>query len=82
MSFYNDRDNIAICAPRRSIIATDRYDFNNGCFGFNKLPKDIPTVVGTFQKNGYLTGILSKVPRTDEGERESFLRQEKQRSTQ
>gem|GEM_PF-3222454 len=65
MSFHNARDNIAICAPTRSIIATDRYDFNNGCFGFNKFPKDIPTVLGTFQKNSYLTGILSRVPRTD-----------------
>ena len=61
MSFHNAHVNIAICAPSRSIIATGRYGFNSGCFGFNKLPKDIPTVFGTFQKNGYLTGILGKV---------------------
>jgi len=61
MSFHNAHVNIAICAPSRSIIATGRYGFNSGCFGFNKLPKDIPTVFGTFQKNGYLTGVLGKV---------------------
>lgn len=82
MSFHNAHVNIAICAPNRSIIATGRYGFNNGCFGFNKLPKDIPTVFGTFQKSGYLTGILGKVPRTDEDERKSSPRQKKQRSTQ
>ncbi len=62
VSFHNAHVNIAICAPSRSIIATGRYGFNSGCLGFNKLPKDIPTVFGTFQKNGYLTGILGKVP--------------------
>lgn len=61
MSFHNTHVNIAICAPSRSIIATGRYGFNSGCFGFNKLPKDLPTVFGTFQQNGYLTGILGKV---------------------
>ena len=61
MSFHNAHVNIAICAPSRSIIATGRYGHNSGCFGFNKLPKDIPTVFGTFKKNGYLTGILGKV---------------------
>lgn len=61
MSFHNAHVNIAICAPSRSIIATGRYGHNSGCIGFNKLPKDIPTVFGTFKKNGYLTGILGKV---------------------
>jgi N-sulfoglucosamine sulfohydrolase len=61
MSFHNAHVNIAICAPSRSIIATGRYGHNSGCFGFNKLPKKIPTVFGTFKKNGYLTGILGKV---------------------
>ncbi len=61
MSFHHAHVNIAICAPSRSIIATGRYGHNSGCIGFNKLPKDIPTVFSTFQKNGYLTGILGKV---------------------
>ncbi len=62
MSFHHAHVNIAICAPSRSIIATGRYGHNSGCIGFNKLPKDIPTVFGTFKENGYLTGILGKVP--------------------
>lgn len=61
LSFKRAHVNIAICAPSRSIIGTGRYGHNSGCFGFNKLPKDIPTVYSTFQKNGYLTGILGKV---------------------
>ncbi|MGC6567235.1 MAG: sulfatase [Akkermansiaceae bacterium] len=62
LSFHHAHINMAICAPSRSIIATGRYGHNSGCFGFNKLSKDIPTVFGTLQKNGYLTGILGKVP--------------------
>ena len=62
MNFHHAHVNVAICAPSRSIIATGRYGHNSGCFGFNKLPTKIPTVLDTFQKNGYLTGILGKVP--------------------
>lgn len=61
LSFKRAHVNVAICAPSRSVIGTGRYGHNSGCFGFNKLPKNIPTVYGTFQKNGYLTGILGKV---------------------
>ena len=61
LSFQRAHVNIAICAPSRAIIATGRYGHNSGCYGFNKLPKDIPTVFTTFQKNGYLTGILGKL---------------------
>lgn len=61
MSFHHAHVNVAICAPSRSIIATGLYGHHSGCFGFNKLPKKIPTVFGTFQENGYLTGILGKV---------------------
>ena len=61
LSFQHGFVNIAICCPSRSIIATGRYEHNSGLFGFNKLPKPIPTVFGTFQKAGYLTGILGKV---------------------
>jgi N-sulfoglucosamine sulfohydrolase len=54
-------NNVAICAPSRSVIATGRYGHNSGLFGFNKLTRDIPTTFGTFQKAGYLTGVLGKV---------------------
>jgi N-sulfoglucosamine sulfohydrolase len=60
-SFQLGHVNVAICAPSRSVIATGRYGHNSGCIGFNKLPKPIPTVFGTFKANGYLTGILGKV---------------------
>ena len=61
LSFQHGFVNAAICCPSRSIIATGRYGHNSGLFGFNKLPKTIPTVFGTFQKAGYLTGVLGKV---------------------
>ena len=61
LSFQHGFVNAAICAPSRSIIATGRYGHNSGLFGFNKLPKPVPTVFGTFQKAGFLTGVLGKV---------------------
>jgi N-sulfoglucosamine sulfohydrolase len=61
LSFQHGFVNNAICCPSRSIIATGRYGHNSGLFGFNKLTKPIPTVFGTFQKAGYLTGVLGKV---------------------
>ena len=61
LSFQQGYVNNAICCPSRSIIATGRYGHNSGLFGFNKLTKPIPTVFGTFQKAGYLTGVLGKV---------------------
>ena len=61
LSFQHGFVNAAICAPSRSIIATGRYGHNSGLYGFNKMPQKIPTVFETFQKAGYLTGILGKV---------------------
>ncbi len=49
LSFQHGFVNNAICCPSRSIIVTGRYGHNSGLFGFNKLPKPIPTVFGTFQ---------------------------------
>jgi len=61
MSFRYAHVNVAICAPSRAVIATGRYGHNSGLFGFNKLSRPVPTLFGTFQKAGYLTGILGKV---------------------
>ena len=61
LSFQHGFVNAAICAPSRGIIATGRYGQNSGVYGFNKMPQKIPTVFETFQKAGYLTGVLGKV---------------------
>jgi len=61
LSFQHGYVNCAICAPSRSVIATGRYGQNSGLFGFNKMPNEITTVFGTFQKAGFLTGVLGKV---------------------
>jgi len=61
LSFQHGFVNAAICAPSRGVIATGCYGHNSGLYGFNKLSKVIPTTFGTFQKAGYLTGVLGKV---------------------
>ena len=61
VSFQYGFSNVAICAPSRSVMATGCYSHHSGLYGFNKMSKEIPTVFGTFQKAGYLTGILGKV---------------------
>ena len=50
VSFQHGYVNAAICAPSRSVMATGRYSHNSGLYGFNKMPKKIPTVFDTFQK--------------------------------
>ena len=61
LSFQHGFVNAAICAPSRSVIASGRYSHNSGLYGFNKMSQKIPTVFETFQKAGYLTGVLGKV---------------------
>ncbi len=61
LGFKKAHVNVAICAPSRSVIGTGRYGHNSGLFGFNRLTEKIPTVFGSFQNNGFLTGVLGKV---------------------
>ena len=61
LCFQHGFVNAAICVPSRGIIATGLYGHNSGIYGFVKLSKKVPTVFETFQKAGYLTGILGKV---------------------
>ncbi len=59
--FYNMHVNSAICMPSRGIIGTGRYGFNSHHHGFFHAPDSIPTLMESFQKEGYKTGILGKV---------------------
>jgi N-sulfoglucosamine sulfohydrolase len=59
--FYNAHVNSAICMPSRGIIGTGRYGFNSLHHGFFHAPDSIPTLMESFQKEGYKTGILGKV---------------------
>ncbi len=54
--------NAAICAPSRAVIATGLLSHNSGAMGFMQAREGTPHLVEIFQKNGYLTGILGKVP--------------------
>ena len=53
--------NAAICAPSRAILATGLYGHRSGAMGFMKAKDGTPDIVTTFQRAGYLAGILGKV---------------------
>ena len=53
--------NAAICAPSRAVIATGLYSHRSGAMGFMPARPGTPDIVTTFQKAGYLAGILGKV---------------------
>ncbi|QQE12550.1 sulfatase [Planctomycetota bacterium] len=61
MSFARAHMNMPISQPSRSMLATGRYGHTSGMMGFFHLKRDIPTVMQTFQSNGYKAGILGKV---------------------
>lgn len=60
--FENMHVNTAICVPSRSILATGKYCFNNGQYGFFQAPDSTLTIMDVFQKNGYQAGIIGKLP--------------------
>jgi len=61
MVFNRAHVNAAICAPSRAVIATGLYSHNSGAMGFMPARPGTPDIVTTFQKAGYLAGILGKV---------------------
>ncbi|MHC5054681.1 MAG: sulfatase-like hydrolase/transferase, partial [Planctomycetota bacterium] len=61
MVFDRAHVNAAICAPSRAIIATGLYGHNSGAMGFMPAKPGTPEIVTTFQKAGFLAGVLGKV---------------------
>jgi len=61
LRFTNAHVNSAICVPSRGCLATGRYGFHSGVYGFFKTDRPIPTVMETLHDAGYATGILGKV---------------------
>jgi len=61
LRFTNAHVNSAICVPSRGCLATGRYGFNSGVYGFFKTERNVPTIMETLRAAGYLTGILGKV---------------------
>jgi N-sulfoglucosamine sulfohydrolase len=61
MLFDRAHVNVAICAPSRAVIATGLYSHRSGAMGFIKANDGTPDIVSTFQRAGYLAGILGKV---------------------
>jgi len=61
MLFDHAHVNAAICAPSRAVIGTGLYSHRSGALGFMKANEGVPDVVTTFQRAGYLAGVLGKV---------------------
>ncbi|NQU20448.1 MAG: sulfatase [Candidatus Nealsonbacteria bacterium] len=61
MVFSRAHVNAAICAPSRAVIGTGLYSHRSGAMGFMPARPGTPDIVTTFQKAGYLAGILGKV---------------------
>lgn len=51
----------AICVPSRGAIATGRYGFASGVYGFQRATPGVPVIMEIMRTRGYRTGILSKV---------------------
>ncbi|EDM27026.1 sulfatase [Lentisphaera araneosa HTCC2155] len=60
--FQNAHINTPICQPGRAILTTGKYGINSGMMGFFHMKKRSATVTQTLSNQGYLTGILGKVP--------------------
>ena len=60
--FRNAHINTPICQPGRAILATGKYAVISGMMGFFHMKKRSATVMQTLSDQGFLTGILGKVP--------------------
>lgn len=61
MQFRHAHVNAAICQPSRMVMASGRYSHRSGAMGFIHLKESVPTMLDSFRKHGYLTGIIGKV---------------------
>ena len=62
LRFEHGHVTIAICQPTRAVWMTGRYPHRNGALGFDPITRGVPTMLEALHQNGYLTGILAKVP--------------------
>lgn len=59
--FFTAHVNSGICVPSRGAIATGRYGFSSGVYGFRRAHEDVPLLMELLREHGYITGILGKV---------------------
>jgi len=61
MRYFKGHVSVAICQPSRTVLGTGLYPHHSGGMGFMNAKPGTPSVVGIFQKAGYLAGVLGKV---------------------
>ncbi|MDB4786516.1 sulfatase [Planctomycetaceae bacterium] len=62
LRFEHAHVTIAICMPTRAVWMTGRYPHRSGALGFDRINKDVATLLETLHDAGYHTGIMAKVP--------------------
>jgi N-sulfoglucosamine sulfohydrolase len=62
LRFEHAHVTIAICMPTRAVWMTGRYPHRSGALGFDRINKDVPTLLESLHDAGYHTGIMAKVP--------------------
>lgn len=51
---------VAICQPTRAVWMTGRYPQNSGAFGFDRIRRNVPTMVEALRDAGFYTGLFAK----------------------
>ncbi len=60
MRFEHSHVTVAICQPTRAVWMTGRYPHNSGAFGFDRIRRDVPTLVEALHDAGFYTGLFAK----------------------
>ena len=60
MRFEHSHVTVAICQPTRAVWMTGRYPHNSGALGFDRIRRDVPTLVEALQDAGFYTGLFAK----------------------
>ncbi len=60
MRFEHSHVTVAICQPTRAVWMTGRYPHNSGALGFDRIRRDVPTLVEALSDAGFYTGLFAK----------------------
>ena len=60
MRFEHSHVTVAICQPTRAVWMTGRYPHNSGALGFDRIRRDVSTLVEALRDAGFYTGLFAK----------------------